>query len=139
MVWKMVMCELSCSNVKKIFVGMRFANDHKDTNLGFFHLNALFSLNATSSFVWFFKFDYCTNLQTVFWILQSSRSQKFTSFLFQLDLTRPLDEQGHFDIIVHKLTDLLATADLCRGSALCVRNMQVGVVAPGVSCRNDHY
>ena len=30
--------------------------------------------------------------------------------LFQLDLSRSLDEQGPFDAILHKLTDLIAKA-----------------------------
>lgn len=29
----------------------------------------------------------------------------------QLDLERPLEEQGHIDVFIHKLTDIIAAAD----------------------------
>lgn len=31
--------------------------------------------------------------------------------LFQLDLDKPLEEQGKLDIFLHKLTDVIAAAD----------------------------
>lgn len=34
------------------------------------------------------------------------------SFFQQLDLERPLEEQGEIDVFLHKLTDVIAAADV---------------------------
>ena len=44
----------------------------------------------------------------------------------KLDLTQPLDTQGHFDAIVHKVTDILAKADSGNVTAQqYIQNIQV--------------
>ena len=46
--------------------------------------------------------------------------------LFQIDLIRPLEEQGPFDLILHKLTDVVAKADLGHGAAqIQIERLQV--------------
>lgn len=44
----------------------------------------------------------------------------------KLDLTQPLETQGHFDAIVHKVTDILAKADSGNVTAQqYIQNIQV--------------
>jgi len=48
--------------------------------------------------------------------------------LFQLDLDEPLEQQGPFDVIIHKLTDQIARSQSgCREAQQNIDRFQVAV------------